>query len=105
MYETYFPTEMVTKVKPNINSVEVHPQESNNGHPVDGALVGIGTSVFFFLIFKFKNIFYLFIYLFIFYNLILGVKFCHFFDKEIADILDFFFCLSSVISTNFFLHF
>jgi hypothetical protein len=48
MYETYFPTEMVTKVKPNINSVEVHPQESNNGHPVDGALVGIGTSVFFF---------------------------------------------------------
>jgi len=31
---------MVTKVKPNINSVEVHPQLSNNGHPVDGALVG-----------------------------------------------------------------
>jgi hypothetical protein len=29
---------MVTKVKPNINSVEV--QLSNNGHPVDGALVG-----------------------------------------------------------------
>jgi hypothetical protein len=27
-------------VKPNINSVEVHPQLSNNGHPVDGALVG-----------------------------------------------------------------
>jgi len=26
-------------VKPNINSVEVHPQLSNNGHPVDGALV------------------------------------------------------------------
>jgi hypothetical protein len=24
MYETYFPTEMVTKVKPNINSVEVN---------------------------------------------------------------------------------
>jgi hypothetical protein len=77
--------------KPNINSVEVHPQESNNGHPVDGALGSIGTSI------------YLFIYfIFIFF---LGVKFCHFFDKEIADILDFFFCLSSVISTNFFLHF
>jgi len=23
-------------VKPNINSVEVHPQLSNDGHPVDG---------------------------------------------------------------------
>jgi len=31
---------LVTKVKPNINSVDVHPQLSNNGHPVDGALVG-----------------------------------------------------------------
>jgi hypothetical protein len=29
-----FPTELVTKVKPNINSVEVHPQLRNNGHPV-----------------------------------------------------------------------
>jgi hypothetical protein len=27
-------------VKPNINSVELHPQLSNMGHPVDGALVG-----------------------------------------------------------------
>jgi hypothetical protein len=27
------------KVEPNINSVEVHPQFSCNGHPVDGALV------------------------------------------------------------------
>jgi hypothetical protein len=26
-------------VKPNINSVEVHPQVSNNKHPVDGKLV------------------------------------------------------------------
>jgi hypothetical protein len=26
-------------VKPNINSVEVHPQLSNNGYPVDGVLV------------------------------------------------------------------
>jgi hypothetical protein len=42
---TYFPTELVTKVKPNINSVEVHPQLSNNGHPVDGALVGAAGSL------------------------------------------------------------
>jgi hypothetical protein len=34
---------MVTKVKPNINSVEVNPQLSNNGHPVDDALVGAGS--------------------------------------------------------------
>ncbi len=27
-------------MKPNINSVEVHPQLSNNEHPVDVALVG-----------------------------------------------------------------
>jgi hypothetical protein len=32
----YFPTELVTKVKPNTNSVEVHPQLSNKEHPVDG---------------------------------------------------------------------
>jgi hypothetical protein len=32
---------MVTKVKQNVNSVEVHPQLSNNRHPVDGALVGV----------------------------------------------------------------
>jgi hypothetical protein len=30
-------------VKPYINSVEVHPQLSHNGHPVDGALVGAGS--------------------------------------------------------------
>jgi len=29
-------------VKPNINSVEVHPQLNNNGHLVDGVLVGVG---------------------------------------------------------------
>jgi len=29
-------------VKPNINLVAVHPQVSNKGHPVDGALVGAG---------------------------------------------------------------
>jgi hypothetical protein len=43
MYETYFLTELVTKMKPNINSVEVHPQLSNNRHPVDGVLVGAGS--------------------------------------------------------------
>jgi len=30
-------------VKPNINSVKVHPKLSNNKHPVDGALVGAGS--------------------------------------------------------------
>jgi len=30
-------------VKPNVNSVEVHPQLFNNGHPMDGALVGVGS--------------------------------------------------------------
>jgi hypothetical protein len=30
-------------MKPNINSVELHPQLSNNGHAVDGALVGAGS--------------------------------------------------------------
>jgi hypothetical protein len=34
---------LVTKLKPNINSVEVHPQLSNKGHPVDGVLVGAGS--------------------------------------------------------------
>jgi len=35
-----FPTELVTKVKQNINSGEVHRQLSNNRYPVDGALGG-----------------------------------------------------------------
>jgi len=35
LYETYFLHNLVTKVKPNINSIEVHP--------VDGALVGAGS--------------------------------------------------------------
>jgi hypothetical protein len=30
-------------VKPNTNSVEIHPQLSNNEHPVDGLLVGAGS--------------------------------------------------------------
>jgi len=29
-------------VNQDINSVEVHPQVSHKGHPVDGALVGAG---------------------------------------------------------------
>jgi hypothetical protein len=33
----------VTNVKPNINSVDVHPQVSKNKHPVDGAQVGTGS--------------------------------------------------------------
>jgi len=32
-------------VKLNINSVEVHPQLSYNGHPVDGVLVGAAGSL------------------------------------------------------------
>jgi len=35
---------LIAKVKPNINSAEFHPQLSNNGHPVDGALVHGGLS-------------------------------------------------------------
>jgi hypothetical protein len=38
-----FLTKLVTKVKPNINSVEVHLQLSNNWQPVDGVLVGAGS--------------------------------------------------------------
>jgi len=34
---------LVAKVKPNINSAEIHPQLGNNRHPVDGALVGVGS--------------------------------------------------------------
>jgi hypothetical protein len=37
---------VVIKVKPNINSVGVHPQLSNNRHPVDGALVGAAGSLY-----------------------------------------------------------
>jgi hypothetical protein len=32
MYETYLLQNWITKVKPNINSVEIHPQLRNNGH-------------------------------------------------------------------------
>jgi hypothetical protein len=34
---------LVAEVKPSVNSVEVHPQLSNNRHPVDGELVGAGS--------------------------------------------------------------
>jgi hypothetical protein len=38
IYETYFLQDWL----PRWNSVEVHLQLSNNGHPVDGAMVGAG---------------------------------------------------------------
>jgi hypothetical protein len=39
-----FPPELVPNLKPNMNSVEVHPQLSNNEHPVDdGVRVGAGS--------------------------------------------------------------
>jgi len=33
------------QVKPDINPVEIHPQLSHKGHPVDGVLVGAGWMV------------------------------------------------------------
>jgi len=30
-------------VKPNINPIAVHPQLSDDGHPVDGAVAGAGS--------------------------------------------------------------
>jgi hypothetical protein len=40
-----FLIELVAKMKPNIiNSVEVHPQPSDNRHPMDGALMLVGFS-------------------------------------------------------------
>jgi hypothetical protein len=42
MYKTYiFLTKLVTKVKPNINSVEVHPQLTSNGHPVENEKIKV----------------------------------------------------------------
>jgi len=38
-----FSTKLVTKVKPNMNAVEVHPELNNNGYLVDGARVGAGS--------------------------------------------------------------
>jgi hypothetical protein len=37
--EQFYPT----KVKPNINSIEVHPKLNSNGHLADGVLVGVGS--------------------------------------------------------------
>jgi hypothetical protein len=34
---------LVTKMKPYINSIEVHPQLSNNKHIVDGTSTGVGS--------------------------------------------------------------
>jgi hypothetical protein len=45
IYETYFLQSLFTKVKPNINSVEVQPQLSNNRHPEAGTLVGAGSTL------------------------------------------------------------
>jgi hypothetical protein len=39
IYETYFLQKRLTTWNKIINLVEVHPQLSNNGHPVDGVLV------------------------------------------------------------------
>jgi len=33
----------VTKMQPSSNLIEDHPQLSHNRHPVDGALVGVGS--------------------------------------------------------------
>ncbi len=41
-YRRPISTELVAKVKPNINWVEVHSQLSNIGQPMDGVLVGAG---------------------------------------------------------------
>jgi len=38
MYNLFF-TKWVTKVKQNINFVEIHPQLNHNGHLVDDMLV------------------------------------------------------------------
>jgi hypothetical protein len=43
IYVTYFLQNWFTQVKPNINSDEVHPQLSNNRHPVDGETVCAGS--------------------------------------------------------------
>jgi hypothetical protein len=34
---------IITKVKPNIISIEVHSQMNNNRHPMDGALVDVSS--------------------------------------------------------------
>jgi hypothetical protein len=41
--ETYFLQNWLPRLNQILNSVEVHPQLSNNGHPVDDALLGVGS--------------------------------------------------------------
>jgi hypothetical protein len=41
-----FPTELVTKVEPNINSVEIHPQVNNMDNPVDAGSLWPCSSTF-----------------------------------------------------------
>ncbi len=38
-----FLPELVRKMKSNVNSVKVHAQWSNNGHSLDGVLMGVGS--------------------------------------------------------------
>jgi hypothetical protein len=45
MYETYFLQNWLPRSNQRFNSFEVHPQLSNNGHPMDGVLVGAGSIV------------------------------------------------------------
>jgi hypothetical protein len=55
IYETYFLQKWLTRWNQIINSVEVHPQLSNHGHPVDGVLVGGGSLWPHVLTFRFHN--------------------------------------------------
>jgi hypothetical protein len=43
LYIGLSPYRMDCQVKPDMNLVKVHPQLSDNMHPVDGALVGAGS--------------------------------------------------------------
>jgi len=36
-------SKLVTKMKPYTNSIEIHPQLSNNKHLVNGTLMGVGS--------------------------------------------------------------
>ncbi len=36
-------TKLVTKMKPNVNSIQVHPKLSNNIHPMDGVPMSAGS--------------------------------------------------------------
>jgi hypothetical protein len=46
IYETFFLQNLLPRWNQIlINSDEVHPQLGNNGHPVDGVLVGAGSVV------------------------------------------------------------